>query len=117
MTTRTLLLTLLGISLTASGAIAQTTPAPTTDPARTVNQRQENQKDRFQAGKKDDQLTKAEATKIRAEEAAIRAQEKVERHANGGKLTAGERKQLNRELDRTSRQIYRARHNDRKPKS
>ena len=115
--TRTLLMTMLGVGLTASGAIAQTTPAPTNDPARTVNQRQENQKDRLQAGIKDDQLTKAEATKIRAEEAGIRAQEKVDRKAHDGKLTTGEKKQLNRELNRTSRQIHRARHNDRKPKS
>ena len=115
MKTRMLLMALLGLTLTASGAFAQTAPAPTPD--RTVNQRQENQKDRLQAGKKDDQLTKGEATKLRAEEAGIRAQEKVERKANDGKLTSGEKKQLNRELNRTSRQIYRARHNDRKPKS
>ena len=110
MKTRALLTTLTLVVLTASGAFAQARP-------HTINQRQENQKDRLQAGRKDDQLTKAEATRLRAEEAGIRAQEKVERKANGGTLTAGEKAQLNRELNRTSRQIHRARHNDRKPKS
>ena len=111
MTTRTLLMTL-GVTFIASAAMAQT-PAP--DP--TVNQRLENQKDRIQAGNKDDQLTKAEATRLRADDAAIHAQEKVYRRANDGTLTTGEKKQLNRELNRSSRQIYRARHNDRKPKA
>ena len=110
MKTRALLTTLTLVALTASRAFAQA-------PAHTIDQRQENQKDRLQAGRKDDQLTRAEATRLRAEEAAIRAQERVERKANGGTLTAGEKKQLNRELNRTSRQIHRARHNDRRPAS
>jgi hypothetical protein len=108
--------TLLGLGLTASLASAQ---APTTTPDpdhKSVNQRLENQRDRIQAGKKDDQLTKGEATHLRADDAAIRAQERVYRKANDGKLTKGERKQLNRELDKSSRQIYRARHNNRVPK-
>jgi hypothetical protein len=113
--TRTLLMTILGVSLSASAVFAQTTQAPTADPS--VNQRLENQKDRIQAGRADDQLTKGEATKLRADDAAVRAQEQVYRKANDGTLTAGERKQLNRELNRSSRQIYRARHNARTPKS
>ena len=114
MTTRTLLMTL-GVTFIASGALAQTAQLPTPDP--TVNQRLENQKDRIRAGNKDDQLTKAEATRLRADDAAVRAREKVYRQANDGKLTTGEKAQLNRELNRSSRQIYRARHNDRKPKA
>ena len=114
MTTRTLFMTL-GVSLIASAAMAQTTQNPTPDP--TVNQRLEHQQDRIQAGNKDDQLTKGEATHLRADDAAIRAQEQVYRRANDGKLTKGEKTQLNRELNRSSRQIYRARHNNRKPKA
>jgi hypothetical protein len=114
MTTRTLLMTL-GVSLITSAAMAQAPQTTTPDP--TVNQRLENQRDRIQAGKQDDQLTKGEATRLRADDAAIHAQEKVYRQANDGKLTTGEKKQLNRELNRNSRQIYRARHNDRKPKA
>lgn len=109
--------TLLGLGLTASLASAQAPAAPTPDPDhKSINQRLENQRDRIQAGRKDDQLTKGEATHLRADDAAIRAQERVYRNANDGKLTRGERKQLNRELNRSSRQIYRARHNNRVPK-
>ena len=96
-------------------AFAQSAPAADDKPT-TINQRLENQHDRIQAGTKDDQLTKGERTRLRADDAAIHAQEKVYRQANGGKLTASERRQLNGELNRTSRQIYRDRHNNRKPK-
>ncbi len=118
MTKRTLYFTLIGLGLTASLASAQTpsTTPPTPDPHATINQRLENQKDRIQAGHKDDQLTKGEATKLRANDAAIRAQEKVYRKANDGTLTKGEKKQLDRELNRNSQDIYRARHNNRVPK-
>ena len=107
------------LGLCATVASAQT-PAPTAPPAdqpMTVNQRLENQRDRIQAGTKDDQLTKSERTHLRADDAAVRAQEKVYRQANDGKLTKGEKQQLNRELNHDSRQIYRARHNNRKPKA
>ena len=111
--------TCLGLGLIATAASAQTTTPPTTtspDKPPTVNQRLENQKDRIQNGTKDDQLTKSERTHLRANDAAIHAQEKVYRKANDGKLTTGERKQLNRELNQNSRKIYRDRHNNRKPR-
>jgi hypothetical protein len=114
----TVIVTFVGLGFCAAVASAQT-PASTTptDPPMTINQRLENQHDRIQAGTKADQLTKAERTRLRANDAAVRAQERVYRQANDGKLTAGERKQLNRELNRDSRQIYRDRHNHRTPKA
>jgi hypothetical protein len=70
----------------------------------------ENQKDRVQAGVKDDQLTKREATKLKADAAAIHAEEKVDRKANDdGDLTPAERRQLNRQLNQNSRDIARTR--------
>jgi len=111
-----ILATCLGLGLVATTASAQTTAAAPADKP-TINQRLENQKDRIQAGTKDDQLTKGERTKLRANDAAIHAQERVYRRANDGKLTTGEKRQLNRELNRNSRQIYRDRHNNRKPRS
>ena len=118
MRNQTLLATLVGFGLCASLASAQTPTASSTDPHdMTINQRLENQGDRIQAGSKDDQLTKAERTKVRANDAAIRAQEKVYRHANDGTLTTAEKTQITRELNRNSRQIARERHNNRKPKA
>lgn len=111
-----ILATCLGLGLVAAMASAQSATSPAADRP-TVNQRLENQKDRIQAGTKDDQLTKGERTRLRANDAAIHAQEKVYRRANDGKLTTGERRQLNRELNRNSRQVYRDRHNNRKPRS
>ena len=109
--------TTIGFALCASAAFAQA-PATTTPPDKpaTINERIKNQRDRIAAGTKDDQLTKGERTRLRADDAAIRAQERVYRRGNDGKLTKGERKQLNRELNRNSRRIYRDRHNNRKPK-
>jgi len=105
------------MSVFAVSASAQTPETATADPHTAVNQRLENQRDRIQAGRQDDQLTRGEATRLRADDAAIRAQERVYRRANGGTLTKGERRQLNRELNHTSRQIHRDRHNNRKSKS
>lgn len=109
--------TTLAVAL-AAGLCAAVASAQTQDPKPpTINQRLENQHDRIQAGVKDDQLTKGEATHLKADDAAIHAEEKVDRKANGGTLTKGERRQLTRQLNRNSRQIYRDRHNNRKPKS
>jgi hypothetical protein len=106
-------------TLMASASFAQTqttTPAPADKPA-TINQRLENQQDRIQAGVKDDQLTKSEATRVTANDAAIHAEERVDRKANDGTLTAGEKQHLQKQLNQNSRAIYRARHNNRTPKS
>ena len=112
----TVFATCLGAFLAASAASAQTTSTAAQNDRPTINERLENQKDRVQAGTKDDQLTKSERTTLRANDAAVRAKEKVYRKANGGTLTKGEKKQLNRELNRNSKQIYRDRHNNRKPR-
>ena len=105
---------MLSIGLCASAASAQTTAEK---PKGEINGRLEHQKDRIQAGVKDDQLTKGETKKLVTEDREIRAQEKADRAANDGKLTPAEKAQMNRELNKTSRQIARARHNNRKPKS
>jgi hypothetical protein len=119
MVRQTLAATFLGLGLSASMASAQTptTAPPSADPHMTINQRLENQTDRIQAGTQQDQLTKGERTRLRANDAAVRAQEQVYRRANDGKLTKGEKAQLNHELNQNSRQIYRARHNNRRPKA
>jgi len=106
------------ISLGLAGVAAAQAPAtsPADEHPYSVNGRLENQHDRIVNGKRDDQLTRSETTHLRADDAAIRAQERVYRQANDGRLTNGERRQLNHELNRSSRQIYRDRHNNRRPK-
>src|SRR5712671_3669465 len=79
-----------------------------------VGQRRENQQARIAQGVKSGQLTPAETAKLEKQVAA-------DRKANGGTLTASEKKQINREQNQASRNIYRKKHNaatqpDAKPK-
>ena len=79
---------------------------------RSVNARQHRQAARVKDGVKDGEITKGELDKIRGDEAAIRAEERVYRRSGGG-LNKAERKDLRKDLNKTSREIYRAKHNDR----
>jgi len=85
-----------------------------TDPKSEVGKRAENQQDRIAQGIKSGQLTAGEAAHLENNEAKINQEVKNDRAANGGKLTAAERKQVNRQQNRQSRQIYRDKHNGRK---
>jgi hypothetical protein len=79
-----------------------------------VNARERRQAERIKDGKEDGQLTKGELDKLKADEAAVRAEERVYRKSGGG-LNKAERKDLEKDLNKTSREIYRAKHNQRKP--
>ncbi len=76
---------------------------------RNVNKRIQNQDQRIAAGRADGQLTRHEARQLKGEERGIKQQANSERRANGGRLTGGERQQLNQELNQDSRQIHRDR--------
>ncbi|WP_223649628.1 hypothetical protein [Hymenobacter psoromatis] len=80
-----------------------------TSQAQTINQRVENQHNRVAAGRADGQLNRRQARKLRGEDRGIQAQAHAERRADGGRLTAGQRQQLNGELNHDSRQIHRER--------
>jgi hypothetical protein len=97
-------------------AVAQETPATSVPPnspipKSTINQHRENQQDRIAQGVKSGQLTAGETANLETKESAINKEVRADRAANGGKLTQAERAQVNRQLDRTSRQIYRDKHN------
>jgi len=91
-------------------AVAQTAPAAA--PA-TINQRKENQQDRIANGVKSGQLTAGETANLEKREAHINKEIHNDRVANGGKLTPAERRQVTRQQNRTSRAIYRKKHNAR----
>jgi hypothetical protein len=84
-----------------------------TDPKSEVGKRAENQQDRIAQGIKRGQLTAGEAAHLENNEAKINKEVRNDRAANGGKLTPQERKQVNRQQNRMSRQIYRDKHNGR----
>lgn len=79
-----------------------------------VGQREENQQDRIAQGIKSGQLTAGETAKLETNEAAINQQVKDDRQTNGGKLTPAEKKQINKEQNRQSKNINRAKHNGRR---
>lgn len=84
------------------------------DPKSEVGKRAENQQDRIAQGVQSGQLTSGEATRLENNEQKINQEVKQDRVANGGKLTPQEQKQVNRQQNRESRQIYRAKHNGRR---
>lgn len=85
-----------------------------TNPKSEVGQRQENQQDRIAQGVKSGQLTAGETSRLEGREANIHREVRNDRAANGGKLTGQERRQVNRQQNRTSHAIYRDKHNGRK---
>src|SRR5215475_9882679 len=84
-----------------------------TTPKSEVGKRAENQQDRIAQGVKSGQLTAGEASNLEHKEAAINREVRNDRAANGGKLTPQERRQVNRQQDRVSKQIYNKKHNGR----
>ena len=86
---------------------SQTDPQPKSE----VGKRAENQQDRIANGVQSGQLTAGETANLEKKEAAINKQTAADRAANGGKLTPAERRQIHREQNRVSNQIYRDKHN------
>jgi hypothetical protein len=97
----------------SSSGSSATTPAPAATPAPkpTIAQRKENQQDRIAQGVKSGQLTAGETANLETKEAAINGETKADRAANGGKLTAAEKKQINGQQNQVSKQIYADKHN------
>lgn len=102
----------IGIALVAPGVVAAAAPQ---HKPRGINAREHRQTNRIKEGIKDKELTKAELDKLKADEAAIRAKERVYRKSGDG-LNRRERKDLEKDLNQTSREIYRAKHNNRQPR-
>jgi hypothetical protein len=76
-----------------------------------VGQRRENQQDRIAQGLKSGQLTAGETAKLEKQQQGINKQVGADRKANGGALTASQKKQINKEQNQASRNIYRKKHN------
>lgn len=83
------------------------------DPKSEVGQRERNQQERIAQGVRSGQLTAGETAHLEGREAGINQEVRKDRAANGGKLTAAERRQVNHQENRTSRAIYRDKHNAR----
>ena len=88
---------------------------PTTASAQTINQRLKNQHRRIDEGVKHGSMSRNHARRLHARDKMIHAREHRDRMAQHGHLTGGERVRLQRSLNRTSRAIYRAKHNGKSP--
>jgi hypothetical protein len=95
----------------AQSGSAAPAATPAEKPKPTIAQRKENQQDRIAQGVKSGQLTAGETANLETKEAAINGETKADRAANGGKLTAAEKKQVNGQQNQVSKQIYADKHN------
>ena len=94
-----------GILPVSGFAAAKNTARPKTP---VINEREHNQQDRIRQGIKSGELTRREAVRLEEQEAKIRVNEKFER--SDGKITPAERARLDKELNKTSKNIYQQKH-------
>jgi hypothetical protein len=84
----------------------QTQGTPTTE----IGQRKENQQDRIAQGIQSGELTAHEAGRLEGKETALNQETRDMRALNGGKLSPGEKKLVNKQQDKLSKQIYDQKH-------
>jgi hypothetical protein len=77
-----------------------------------IDNREANQQRRTANGLRSGQMTSSEAARANRSQAGVDQQVHNERTANGGALNAQQRRQVNREQNRNSRQIYKEKHNN-----
>jgi hypothetical protein len=95
------------LSLAALVAITSGGFAAERDPG--VNRRQHDQHARIHEGVRSGQLTHQEAKSLRSEQRSIRHEERKDKA--DGKMTAAERKDLHKDLNKASKDIYADKHN------
>ena len=101
---------LLSVALASGAAMAQT-DVPGHPRVNEVNNRLENQQDRIQAGVKDGQLNAKQATRDETRDNNIAARESADQAKHNGHLTRREQRNLNKSLNKDSRNIHRQRKN------
>jgi uncharacterized protein YdeI (BOF family) len=86
------------------------------NPNNSINERQQNQRERIRDGVQSGELTGVEAARLRRQDAQIRLNEARARQS-GGEFTPQERARIQRQLNRENRRIYRQKHDaqDRNP--
>jgi len=97
---------LVGATIAASTlpALAQTQSTPR------IDQRQANQQQRIEQGKKSGQLTKKEAARL--EKGQARVQKMEDKAVADGKVTKKERRKIEHAQDVQSRRIYKQKHDN-----
>jgi hypothetical protein len=96
----------LGISGAAMAQTTDDTNVPGHPRVNEVDQRLQNQQNRVDAGVKDGQINAKQEARDNAVDARVAGQESRDEAKNGGHLTKGEQKQMNKELNKNSKHIY-----------
>jgi hypothetical protein len=96
-----------GILPVSGFAAANNTARPKTP---VINQREHNQQERIRQGIRSGELTRRETIRLEEQEARIRVNEKFAKA--DGKVTPAERARLEKELNRTSQNIYDQKHDN-----
>ena len=96
---------------TASLALSLTGVAFADEQEGRIQQRKENQQARIAQGVKSGSLTAHETANLEHKEAGLNKEIRQDRRANGGNLTKNEKRQINRQQNKLSRNIYRDKHN------
>jgi len=99
------------LALCSTFGIAQNAPVSAPRHAATINQRRELQQHRIAQGVRSGQLTGRETRRLERRETSMGREERHMRAADRGHLTRPDRIALNHRLNRTSRAIYRDKHN------
>jgi hypothetical protein len=107
---KTLCAVLVGLGMALIGGRTAAAQAAAPAPG-TYGARAENQQDRIAQGVHSGSLTAGETAHLESREAHINQQVRADRAGDNGHMTAAERAQVNREQNRTSRAIYRDKHN------
>ena len=94
--------------LPVSGFAAAKNAARPKTPA--IDKREHNQQERIRQGIKSGELTRRETIRLEEQEAKIRVNEKFAKA--DGKITPAERERLEKELNRSSRNIYDQKHDN-----
>ena len=102
----------LALSLMTAGlALSFASIAFADEPEGRIQQRKENQQGRIAQGVKSGSLTAHETANLEHKEAGLNKEIRQDRRANGGNLTNNEKRQINRQQNKLSRNIYRDKHN------
>jgi Ni/Co efflux regulator RcnB len=99
------------LSFFATALLALSSTLGMAQTSATIAQRKVNQQDRIAQGVRSGQLTAGETHRVEGREASINREEHNMRRADDGHLTRGDRAALNARQNRTSRAIYRDKHN------
>lgn len=76
-----------------------------------VGRREQRQQQRIGNGTQSGKLNAGKTANLENREAGVKSEIHADRSANGGRLTAGERKSVNKQQNSISRNIYKDKHN------